>query len=1143
MTIKFVNLHGHSTFSMFDGFAYPDKHIDACLEKGMNSLALTDHGTMAGASYQVLHSKKLDKKGIDFKPIYGVEAYYIDSFSEWQKEYSESVEEDEEDDKKVKIDEEDRKSNKKRYAHIVLLAKNETGYKNLCKIVSASNGKYFYRKPRVDYDLLKENSEGIVALSACLAGPFSKMMWDWLEANDSTREEFLEKLVEKNKKFQEIFGDDWYAELQWNAIKEQHIINSLLIDLHKKTGVKLVSTCDAHYPNRDDWNAREIYKKLGWVSTGEANLDVDKDSLPYELYIKSGDELFSEYKRYSEITNNKYDDEIVLRSIEESANIADKIVKFYPDSTAKFPHFIIDSDKNADDELERMCRESLTAFGLDKNEKYISRLELELDTIKSRGFCEYFLTMKKISDFARENFLTGPGRGSAAGSLISYLLQITQVDPLKANLLFSRFLRKDAEGYPDIDYDVSSRDKLVSLLIKNWGENTVVSITNWNTLSLKSLTKDLAKLLDIPFQEVNEVTKVMDDQAKEQAKEEAGIKSGEYDPTLDEYIKFSEAFSDFLEKYPDIEKYLRLLEGQIRAKSRHAGGVIVCDNLNEKMPMIRGASLNKEDKEDRINNGLSPYIYQTPWTEGQNVRHLEPLGFIKFDILGLETLSIMENTIRRILQKNGETCEFKNIKKFYDKHLHPDSIDRDNEQIMTDVFHNGKWAGIFQFAESGAQKFCQQIKPRSIEELSAITAIYRPGPLGAKVHEKYLEAKKWPEKVKYYHPLHKEVSENTYGFLIYQEQIAMLAHKLGKNISLDEGDLLRKVLTKKGTGKDDVKDKIKFKFIEGCIEKGLSETTAEEIWEKFVMFAGYGFNKSHAFCYSFISYQCAWLLFNYPDEWLASFLDSKMNVSKPGVKEEAINIARSLGYDVGKIDINLSSDEWTATSNKELVQPLTSIKGIGDKALKELLRCRPFNSIEDFIFHPSMDYRRVSKKITSVLVQTGALDSIIGKFSNRKHLYMTISDEKLKSKKQFDEKFEKHKSISDYTNQEKYQFIHELCGIYPFHQIVPDHLIKKLEKVGCIPISSYTGVGASWGVLKSCEYKKTSGGKDYAILTFTDSSFKEVNVKCWSWKFSDKPELDSLYLLKLKHDKWGFSSNNWHRDFRVVKDEASEQEK
>lgn len=1141
--IKFVNLHGHSTFSTFDGYGYPDKHIDVAVSKGMNALALTDHGNMNGLTYQILHSKKLKKEGVEFKPIFGIEAYFIDSYEDWKKEYEQELE----DDDAEKVDEEDRKSNKRKYAHLVLLAKNEVGYNNLCKIVSESYGKYFYRKPRIDFELLKKYSEGIIALSACLAGNLARMMWDYLEKDDlgKTREEFIDELVEKSNKFREIFGDDWYLELQWNAIPEQHIYNYFLIDVSKKTGTKLVSTCDAHYPSRDDWEAREIYKKIGWLGANftpewAKELVVNKDELKYELYVKNGEELFAEYKRYSEICNCTYDDAIVLESIERTAEIADSIDSFYPDTKAKFPHFILEEGEKSDEVLRKICSEKMLDFQLNDNEKYAKRLEFELETIISKGFAEYFLTMKKIADFASSKFLTGPGRGSAAGSLVSYLLGITQIDPLKYNLLFSRFLRKDSDGYPDIDYDVSERDKLVLHLTKHWGENCVVPITNWNTLSIKSLTKDLAKLLEIPFQEVNEVTRGMDDEASSQAKEEAGVKSGVYKLSVDEYIKHSPMFSEFLEKYPDIEKYLRLLEGQIRSQSRHAGGVLIVDNIDKKMPLIRGSSLKKEDKQERIDNGLKPYIFQTPWTEGQHVRHLEPMGFIKFDILGLETLSIIEKTVGLILKKkNGKEPTFEEIKEYYRENLSPDKLNLADENVYKNIFHSGKWAGIFQFTETGAQNFCSQVKPNSIEDISAITSIYRPGPLGAKVHEKYLEARKWPNKIKYDHPLHKEVSENTYGFLIYQEQIAMLAHKLGKNISLDEGDLLRKVLTKKGTGKDDVKDKIKNKFIDGCLEKGLTETKAEEIWETFILFSGYGFNKSHAISYSIISYICAWLLNYYPDEWLASYLDTEMDEksSKKNKKEKSINIVRSMGYEVKDVDINLSQNQWIPTYNKELVQPISVIKGIGEKALEEIINNRPFKSIEELVFHPTMSYRKVSKKIMDVLVKSGALDELWKKsgFTNQKHLWSTIAEEKVKNKKQYQEKFEKYKTIQDFTDDEKMTFKMNLCGTYPFFDIVSKERLETLERINCTPIGDYLGQGAGWGVIKSYEFKKTGKGADYAVITLIDSQFREVSVRCWSWKLHYEIKKNELYFVKLDYDpKWGLSTRNYTKSFKLI---------
>jgi DNA polymerase-3 subunit alpha len=395
-------------------------------------------------------------------------------------------------------------------------------------------------------------------------------------------------------------------------------------------------------------------------------------------------------------------------------------------------------------------------------------------------------------------------------------------------------------------------------LVSQWGGNTVVPITNYNTLQFRSLIKDISKLYGVDFKEVNDVTSKMLAEATPLAKKKNGIKSGVYAPTYEELLEFSPTLQKFFEKHPQIKHHVEGLHGQVRSQSRHAGGVVIADNLNTQMPLINSGG-----------------VIQTPWSEGQNVRHLEPLGFIKFDILGLASLRMIEDCIRHILRRkmNNPNPSFDDIKKFYLENLHPERMNLNDEKVYKNVFHQGKWAGIFQFAEKGAQRFCSKAKPMSIIDLSAITSIYRPGPLAANVHEEYVEAKNNPSSVRYLHPIVKEVAGETYGFLVFQEQIALMAHKLGKDITLDEGNLLRKLLTKKGTGKGhEKKDSIHQRFIEGCTEKGIHQKDAQELWQSFEYFSGYGFNKSHAVAYSVLSYQCAYLLHYYPIEWLAAFL-------------------------------------------------------------------------------------------------------------------------------------------------------------------------------------------------------------------------------------------------------------------------------
>jgi DNA polymerase-3 subunit alpha len=1120
--IKFVGLHAHSGVgSPFDGFGYPQEHMDYCFDNGGEALALTDHGNMNGLAYQILHAKKMKKEGKDFKPIFGVEAYFIPSVTEWRKQYEEhkadkkKAKKLDNDQSGVNVEEEGATKSKgssiNRSRHLVLLAMNQEGLNNIFKMVSESySEKYFYRKPRMDYDLLRKHGRGVIAMSACLGGIYAGCYW---EKHEEGREAILECMREATKEMISIFGDRWYGELQWNSVPEQHKLNQYVIEMHKEFGIPLVSTADSHYPTPTAWKDRELYKRLGWLGRGapewlDMTLPGSIQDMDYELYPKNGEQMWEDYKKYSE--GYEYDDEIVLSSIEETHRIAfERVESFFPDTTVRLPDFVVPAGRNEDDYLRDLAVGGLKLMGKLKPH-YRSRINSELKVIADRGFSKYFLTMKAISDKTGEVQLAGPGRGSAAGSLVAYALGITQVDPIEYGLLFSRFLRSDATDYPDIDYDVSDPMVLKDMLIEQWGDSTVVPISNWNTLQLRSLLKDISKFYEIPFNEVNAVTNVMMKEATPAAKRKHGIKAGVYTPTFEETIEFSDTLQKFLNKYPHVADHVMALYGSYRSCSRHAGGVVVGEQLDKYMPLIS-----------------SKGVRQTPWSEGQNVRQLEPLGFIKFDILGLSTLRMIEGCIERILKKQGKKATFKEIKKFYNEKLHPDKIDLNDESVYENIFHEGKWAGIFQFTEKGAQSFAQKALPKSIIDLAAITSIYRPGPLSAHVDKRYVEAINDPLSVSYLHPLVEEVTKETYGFLIFQEQIALLAYKLGENISMDEANLLRKVLTKKGTGKGhEVKEAIKEKFISGCTKKDISETKARELWATFEYFSGYGFNKSHAVSYSIISFQCAWLYNYYPTEWMCSFLDREPDTRK----EKAINIAKAHGFSIRPIDINTSGESWEAVDDSTLVAPLTTIKGLGEKAIEEIVAHRPFHTAEDLLFHEDVVYRKLNKKGLDALARSGALDSLIDdRFTGASHFWNACCLDRPKNKKKLDENIERYKEAGDFTNNEKIEFLTELTGMFPMSLVLPEEIEKLLERSCVPPISEFDpALGRCWGIPRHMNLRKSKTGKWFAVIDLIDSNNVVTKIRYWGVDqktIRDEIPLNEVYVIKPQYsDGWGFST-------------------
>jgi DNA polymerase-3 subunit alpha len=1132
--IKYVNLHAHTTFSVFDGLGYPSEHIDFALSNGLEAHAFTDHGNMNAVPFIVEHLKKLKSEGKEFKPIFGVEGYIIPSMQNWLEIYKNSKNK-----KKSKgsetnatvIEDEDRESLKselKERRHMTLVAKNKTGLYNLFEMVSDSFEKpNYYYYPRMDFKMLKEHSEGLIGTTSCLGGILATEYWKYSEEGATY---VYEKMREVTEQMLDIFGDDFYGELQWNKIPEQHFLNQCVIKLSKEYGFPLISTADVHYPSPEAWKSREVYKRIGnsWIEKKEGPIPPSLEDMDYQLWPKNGDQMWEEYKKYSQMAGVDYDDSLVLESIERTHEIAfEHIEDVLPDTNVRLPAFVVPENSSADAELSEIVHTRLEKKFLEKSEypEYLARVERELKVIADRGFSKYFLTMSAINEEAKKEMLVGPGRGSAGGSLVAYLLEITEVDPIKNGLLFERFLRSDATDYPDIDYDVSDNTRIKEVLVEKWGKDTVVPISNWNTLQLRSLIKDISRYYDIPFDEVNKVTNVMIHEATGPAKARHGIKAGVYTPTFEEVKEFSTSLQKFLKDHPEVEQHVDDLYGQIRSCSRHAGGVVIADDLNKQLPLISSGG-----------------VTQVPWSEGQNVRHLEPMGFIKFDLLGLKTLRVMEICISHILRREQgiENPTFADIRKFYDENLHGDVINTNDQQVYENIFHQGKWAGIFQFTEKGAQNFCKDAKPRSLVDIATITSIYRPGPLSANVDAKYIEKKNNPDTIEYVNDIFREETEESYGFCIFQEQIAKLAHRLGKNVSLDEGNMLRKVLTKKGTGKTaKVKNKIHDKFIEGCVEKGMSNRQAAELWNLFEYFSGYGFNKSHAIAYSLISFQCAWLLNYYPSCWLAAFLTEENDDEKRG---KAISIVRSFGYDVKTPSLNFSSDVWQISKDGlAFYQPLTDIKGVGDSAYEQIIEHRPFVSMSDFLFREEVDRRSVNKTVVSSLIQSGALQEFVenGPFENTKHMFLSCIVERPSSEKELRENISNFSGTEDFTKIEKIAFLETLTQIYPLRYVIDDELLKRLEKKCIPPIGEYDpDLNYCWFIPKNKNVRYTRASKKpYYELEVTDSTYKVTKIKCWGINpEKDFVSLNKPHIAELDYDpKWGFSTRRMWKDFIMIK--------
>lgn len=1140
--IPFVNLHVHTNAgSIGDAIGFPKDIAERLSNEGVNVCAISDHGSMNGVSHAYLHRKALQKQGKDFRFIYGVEVYFVDSLDVWHEKYAEhQMIKEGEKKKRKKADDviadsdeasvalENEEETKTAYGqanplnrryHLVLLAKNEAGYKNLCRLVSRSyERENYYRFPRVDYKMLKEHSEGLVCLSACMGSRLSRAI---LDGNMEDAKSVVERHLA-------IFGrDNYFLELQWNALPEQHTINKAVIQLANEYRVKLVSTVDVHYPSPELWQTREIYKRLARMSQGAKEispLPEKVEELKYTLYPKTGEEMLRDFRAYSKQCDVEYDEQIVLQSFENTATIANQLIEdFEIDTSVHFPSFVIDEGKTAIETLRLRAQEGIDRlFGGKLNAEYQKRFEYELSVIEKRKFAEYFLLMKEVLRENNQNWLVGSARGSAAGCLLSYLLEITQIDPIKYGLLFERFLDPDSDGFPDIDVDVEEPMALKELLTEKWKRLynvDVVPVSNFTTFQIRNLIKDVSKFYDVPFEEANNVTNVMLNEAIPLIKEKRGIKTGvligDDAPTTEEVMEYSKTLQAFLKKYPNVAKQIEFLQGQYKNVSRHASGCILSESVYDRMPVI-----------------MSGGVRQTPWTEGIAGRHLEPMGFIKFDILGLATLRTIRETIARVLKKQSPTTEptFAQIKEFYGKLLHPDALNFDDQAVWNEVFHVGRFLGVFQFANKGAQQFCKGVKPTRIQDLSATTAIFRPGPLAAEFDRQYLHYRDHPEEIEYIHPIVEQNLKSSMGMIVYQEDITKLVCSLGENISFAEGNKLRKVLVKKGIGKNqEFKDDIKTKFTAGCDAKGISTEKSEKLWQVLENTAQYLFNKSHSDSYAVISYTCAYLLHYYPDEWIASFLEKEQDDEEK--KAASLALARNDGYSIRDVDINLSGINWTldSTQAKCLIPPLSSVKGIGDAAIDEIVQFRPFASISELLFHPTMSYRKVNKRALDVLLRGGALSSLMDpRFKNLRHFWSCVVANRPTDEKMLADNIEAFKDEPDFSRDEKLEFKKSLTGLYPIEYVIHPRTIKDLWNVDCWPIGEYEqGVTENcWFIPTSLEIKTSAKGKTFFVIKTIDSSYRSAILRLWGTKPEQAKDilLNRVYIAKPSYDeRFGFS--------------------
>lgn len=955
---EFIHLHGHSTYSLRDAIGHPSEIIETAEGLGMDRIAITDHGHMNYLAPFYLTAKK--KK---FMPIFGIEAYYIPSIEEWKKVYDSYKKEDEPQETHNEHEGEDEDVTRKLtvdprrdYAHMVILARNYDGLKDLFKLVYHSNVDGYYYRPRMDFDMLSKWSKNLVITSACMGGFLAK----FILRNQNNPSLIVEHVTRQIQLFDEITDGHFFPEIQFNKYPEQQIVNRTLIAICKSLGHKWVATNDYHFPKKEYFIDRFILKETALFSKRDSNHKIEIPKLeesPWQGWIKSRDEMNAFAKEACPYLS----DEDSKAGMDTACWIGNELIDHYEIDTQ--PRLYFDF-KEPFEQIVKICKDKMAETGLAKDQKYVDRIVHELNVVKKIqkttgvNMAEYFLMMKEIIDLARNGgMLVGVGRGSSAGSLICYLLGITQADPIKFDLLFERFIDPGRVEFPDIDTDFEDAQLAKDLIRDHYGERNVVNITNFGTLQLKSAIKDVSRVWGIDFDEVNRVTKVIEAEARPHVDM---IDKALFTWEFDVVKKWSPTFQNFLKKYPQIEQNIDNLMGQARHIGTHAAGLCIAKDIGYKIPILR----NREK-------------IQTGYADGASTKNLASMGFIKFDILGLNTLRIIHDACREIAtRKQISTDEVLGW-------IHPDFVDFTDQKVYQEVYHSGKFTSIFQFESDGMRKMCKTFQPRSLEELSAIISLYRPGPLGSGMHNLYLKNKNNPSGIVYKHPLLKEVLQPTWGMMIYQEQIMQICHKLGK-MDMAKTNQVRKHFVKRskesiadveGTKKKD--SQLYGEFEAGCIENGGTKEIATELWNQFREWSSYGFNRSHSICYAIVSYQTAWLRTYYPEEFVLAVLNNDMNVKN-------LSEIRTQGFKILPIDFKKSKSSWFWDSVEGGFRiPFKIIKGFGDSSMTDLKILQESNSFKEFLWKRKKNKSKVNRSQIESMIILGAFDCFE---TNRKRL-------------------------------------------------------------------------------------------------------------------------------------------------------------
>lgn len=1069
--MAFTHLHVHTEYSLLDGSNKIKEYVKRVKELGMNSAAITDHGVMYGV---IDFYKECKAQGI--KPILGCEVYVAPD-SRFDKELG---------------------GGEDRYYHLVLLAENNIGYANLSRIVSRGFTEGYYYKPRVDMELLQTYHEGIIALSACLAGEVPRYIQKGLI--DEARKAAI--------RYRDCFGEgNYFLELQDHGIPEQKLVNTELLKLSRELSIPLVTTNDAHYTYAEDAKPHDI---LLCIQTGKKL--ADEDRMRYEggqYYVKSEEEMKGLFP-------------YAWEAVENTQRIADRCNVEIEFGVTKLPHFEVPEGYDSWTYLNKLCLDGLKErYGEDLDapagvtgQSFRERLTYELDVIKTMGYVDYFLIVWDFINYAKSNgIMVGPGRGSAAGSIVSYALKITNIDPIRYNLLFERFLNPERVSMPDIDIDFcyERRQEVIDYVSRKYGPEKVVQIVTFGTLAAKGVIRDVGRVMDLPYAYVDSLAKMI---------------PNELNITIDRALQINPELRKLYEGDEQVRTLIDMskrLEGLPRHTSMHAAGVVICSKPAEELvPLSRGAD-----------GSITTQFTMTA---------IEELGLLKMDFLGLRTLTVLRDAVALIEKSKGV-------------HIDLDHIDMDDKKVLASI-GTGKTDGVFQLESGGMKSFMKELRPQNLEDIIAGISLYRPGPMD--FIPKYIRGKNNASTVTYSCPQLEPILEPTYGCIVYQEQVMQIVRDLG-GYTLGRSDLVRRAMSKK---KQAVMEKERTNFIygneeeqvPGCVAKGIPEEVASKIYDEMMDFAKYAFNKSHAACYAVVAYQTAFLKYYYPVEFMAALMTSVIDNSEKVA--EYIMVCKSMGITILPPDIN-QGESGFSVNGRSIRYALTAIKSVGrpviDAVVEERRERGPYVNLKDFITRVAQ--KDVNKKAMENFIKAGAFDSLPGTRKQFMSAYVQIMDHIIKDRKNnmagqmslFDlvddsqkEEFDvKLPDVGEYSKEMLLSFEKEVLGVYisghPLEEweelwkkgitnTTADFMLKEEDGETVVKDNMSVTIG---GMIADKKIKYTKNDKIMAFLTLEDllGSVEVIVFPKDYEKYHEKLTEDNKVFIKgrvsLEEDKDG----------------------